>query len=122
MIFRKGFNWGHEEAGSRMEELMCRKGSRAPLTNRFINGLADSPRGSEVHGGTLRNSLLAGDFAPWDLNSLDDYVRKDEKQDHRGGKHPIATNVIARDFGRRIYIFCAVYGEGGGMYLRGPKF
>ena len=66
-----------------MKETMYRKGIRVPLTNRIIQGASEALWGSEVHGASPGNQLLVSDFAPWGLNSFEDYVRKDEKIEPR---------------------------------------
>ena len=93
-----------------MKEFMYRKGIRVPLTNRVIAGVSEASWGSEVPNGAPETSLLARDFAPWGLNSFEDYVRKDEKIEGRG-KAPTAMNVISRAIKQQIKIFGAVYGE-----------
>ena len=93
-----------------MKEKMYRKGVRPPLTNRVIAGLADATWGSEVPNGRPENSLLARHFAPWDLSSFEDYVRKDDKVEPRGNR-PETTNAISRKIKQQIEIFGSVYGE-----------
>ena len=63
---------------------MYRKGIRVPATSRIINGSADASWGSEVHGGSPANRLLAIEFPPWGLNISKDYVGKDEQQEPWG--------------------------------------
>ena len=89
---------------------MCRKGSRVPLTNRIVQGLADACWGSEVPGGSPEGNLLVVDFLPWGPNSFEDYVRKDGKIEVRN-KSPITMNAISRAIKQQVKIFSAVYGE-----------
>ena len=93
-----------------MKESMYRKGIRVPLTNRIVQGLSEACWGSEVPGGSPEGNLLVTDFLPWDLNSFEDYVRKDDKIEVRN-KPPITMNAISRAIKQQIKIFGAVYGE-----------
>lgn len=93
-----------------MKEFMYRKGIRVPLANRIINGLEDAAWGPEVPGCAPGNSLLARDFAPWGLNSCEDYIGKNDKPEERS-RPPSAMGVISRTIKQQKNAFGAVYGE-----------